>query len=303
MNVLVVAKKEFIDQITSKRFLTLLLAIVLITGFSMYSGAKSFKERAEAFYAGQIEEKPSVISIFSMMGSLGISSFGGFLGLIMGFDLITKEKEKNTLKTLLSHPIYRDSIINGKALGAFAALSLAVALTLGMALGIIVMFGILPSFNDLINIAKFGCVTLAYLFTFFSIALFTSTIAKDSGSSLLMAFGIFILLTAIVPLLGLFLSEALAGEAPPMPVSDGKIDQSIMEEYQQKFQEYWERRMAIMDFFTVLSPSANYQKLVSSLDERDLFGSRDVTKNVISFVALPVILFVLSYLRFLRMEI
>ncbi|HIE13840.1 TPA: ABC transporter permease [Candidatus Bathyarchaeota archaeon] len=303
--ILAVARKEFTDQITSKRFLAFLLAIILITGFSMYSGAKSFKERSEAFYTGQIEKKPSIVSIFNTLGNMGISSFGGFLGLLMGFDLITREKERNSLRTLLSHPVYRDSIINGKALGAFAALSVAVILTIVISLGVIMINGITPSMDDLINITKFGCTTLAYLFTFFSIALFASTITKDSGSSLLIAFGVFIILTAIIPLLGLFLSEAIAGEAPPLP--NKSLDESMLKEYRKEFEEYWKKRMAIMDFFTIFSPSANYQRIISSLDgtkfsERVIF-EEDVTKNIISFISIPVIFFVLSYIKFLRMEI
>lgn len=301
--IFVVAKKEFRDQISSKRFLAFLLAILLITGFSMYNGANSFKQRNEAFYKGQIEERPSIISIFSTIGSMGISSFGGFLGLIMGFDLITKEREKNSLRTLLSHPVYRDSIINGKAMGAFAALSVAVGLTIVISLGIIMVKGIIPSFNDLISVTKFGIVTLAYLFTFFSIALFTSTIAHDSGSSLLTAFGMFIILTAIVPLLGLFLSGAIVGEAPPLP--EEKVDDDTLENYRQGYEEFWRKRMAVMDFFSLFSPSANYQKLVSSISEVNTgrIFEKDITRNIISFVSIPVIFFVLSYIRFQRTEI
>ena len=304
MSVLVVAKKEFIDQITSKRFLALLFAIILINGFSMYNGAKSFKERLEAFYTGQIEKRPSVISIFATMGSLGVSSFGALLGLIMGFDLITKEKERNTLRTLLSHPVYRDSVINGKALGAFAALSLGVLSTLTVSLGIFVIYGISLSSDDLVAIVKFGGITLAYLFTFFSIGLFTSTIAKDSGSSLLTAFGAYILLTTVIPLLGLFLSEIVAGAPPTLPSSgSGHISEDILDEYRQVFEDYWRKRMAVVDLFTIFSPSVNYEKLISSLDKTYTFGGGDITKNIVSFAFLPVMLFVLSYLRFMRMEV
>lgn len=41
--------------------------------------------------------------MFSVIGTGSISFFGGVLGILMRFDLITKEKESGTLKTLLSH--------------------------------------------------------------------------------------------------------------------------------------------------------------------------------------------------------
>lgn len=72
-------------------------------------------------------------------------TFGAFLGLLMGFELVTREKEEGSLKTLLSHPVYRDSIINGKAMGAFAALSVAIFLILGISVGILMLQGIYPT--------------------------------------------------------------------------------------------------------------------------------------------------------------
>jgi len=51
--------------------------------------------------------------------------FGGMLAIATGFDVVPKEKETRSLKTLLSHPVYRDEVINGKALAGVAALGIA----------------------------------------------------------------------------------------------------------------------------------------------------------------------------------
>jgi ABC-2 type transport system permease protein len=59
---------------------------------------------------------PSLLQVFqSYVALLGI--LGMVLGIAMGFDQITKEKESGSLKSVLSAPVYRDSLINGKALG------------------------------------------------------------------------------------------------------------------------------------------------------------------------------------------
>ncbi len=327
MGLLIVAKKEFADQITSRRFIAVLAVMLIFSAISFYQGAEKFVREYRMFESGSIGgdvPKPSIIQIFGFFGSAGILTFGGILGMLMGFDLITREKESGSLKTLLSHPVFRDQIINGKALGAFAALCIVVALTLIMALGILTMKGFIPSFDDLIAILKFGLITLAYLFTFFSIALFTSTTARNSSSSLLIAFAIFLILTIAMPMLSTFVVDAVVGGPPevsppdishptPSPPQSGENVGTTqewqykqrMQEYEQKMNEYYERKRAVQEFFFVLSPSTNYLSLVSSLSERSFmpFGVKDPVKNVVGFVVLPLIFFAASYIRFLRMEI
>jgi ABC-2 type transport system permease protein len=296
--------------------------MLIFSAISFYQGAEEFVREYRMFESGSVGgdiPKPSIIRIFGFFGSAGILTFGGILGMLMGFDLITREKESGSLKTLLSHPVFRDQIINGKALGAFAALCIVVALTLVIALGILTMKGFIPSLDDLIAILKFGLITLAYLFTFFSIALFASTTARNSSSSLLIAFAIFLILTIAMPMLSTFVADAVVGSppeishpSPPPPQSGENTGTSQewqykqrMQEYEQRMNEYYERKRAVQEFFFVLSPSTNYLSLVSSLSERSFmpFGVKDPVKNVVGFVILPLIFFAASYVKFLRMEI
>jgi ABC-type Na+ efflux pump permease subunit len=66
-------------------------------------------------------EKPSILFIFQRM-RWQMPLLGAILAIAMGFDLITREKESHSLKSLLSHPVFRDEIINGKALGGILVL-------------------------------------------------------------------------------------------------------------------------------------------------------------------------------------
>jgi len=326
MGLLIVAKKEFADQITSRRFIAVLTIMLIFSAISFYQGADEFIRQYRMFETGGVSgniPKPSIIQIFGFFGSAGILTFGGILGLLMGFDLITKEKESGSLKTLLSHPVFRDQIINGKALGAFAALCIVIALTLAIALGILTMKGFIPSLDDLTAILKFGLITLAYFFTFFSIALFASTVAKNSSSSLLIAFGIFLILSMAIPMMGTLVAQAVVGSPPniepPMPppiqANENPADlekspewqeyQRKMQEYEQRMNEYYDRMRTVQELFGIFSPSTNYMTLVSSLSERTFmpFQSKDITKNLVGFVILPLVFFAVSYIKFLRMEI
>lgn len=336
MSVLIVARKEFADQISSRRFLALTGIILLVTVYTVYQGVQGFYN---AYAAGM--EKPFV-SIFGVSSSLGFMTFGAFLGLLMGFDLITKEKEEGSLKTLLSHPVYRDSVINGKAAGAFAALGVAIFLILAISVGILLLYGIYPTLSDVIDVIRFGALTLAYTFTFFAISLFASTIARNSGTALIIAFGFLILFMAVLPMLGEIAAQFIVGPPPRPPsvpppgvsvppqggeapvtdvsvssvstdvsvrIEEGKVPaeneevKKLWEEYERQSREYWERKRAVSDTFSILSPSNNYLALLSSLGARTFFEVRDTTKNLMGFIALPVIFFIMSYIKFLRMDI
>lgn len=322
MSVLIVAKKEFADQISSKRFLALVGIILLITVYTVYQGVQGFYS---AYAAGM--EKPFV-SIFGISSSLGFMTFGAFLGLLMGFDLITKEKEEGSLKTLLSHPVFRDSVINGKAIGAFAALGVAIFLILATSVGILLLYGVYPSVSDVVDVVRFGALTLAYIFTFFAISLFASTISRNSGTALIVAFGFLILFMAVLPILGEIAAQFIVGPPPKppsvpppgvpvpphseegvsvrieekMPAENEEV-KKLWEEYQRQSREYWEKKRAVSDTFSILSPTTNYLALLSSLGTRPIFETRDTTKNLVGFIALPVIFFILSYVKFLRMDI
>jgi|Deesub1362B_J571_1020462.scaffolds.fasta_scaffold00391_2 ABC-2 type transport system permease protein len=313
MSLIVVAKKEFVDQIRSKRFIAILAVMLLFSIFSFYQGVNEFMKDYQSFVSGKVQ-RPSITKIFRTFGDMGVTTFGSILGLFMGFDLISREKETGSLKTLLSHPVYRDQIINGKAIGGFAALFLVVALTLTIALGTLTMRGFVPSFEDLIIIGKFGAVTVVFLFIFFSIGLFTSAIMKDSGTSLLAAFGIFITIMAVIPIFSSVIADAILGSPPDPTVftlsgDSEEVSNKTMVEERKKFikevEEYWKKRRTIIDSFKILSPANNYVEIVSSLDlsKTSPVRGKDVTKNFVSFIIPPLAFFTLSYVSFLRLEI
>lgn len=304
MSLIVVAKKEFVDQIRSKRFIAILAVMLLFSVFSFYQGVDDFMKDYQSFISGQEVQRPSITKIFKTFGDMGVTTFGSILGLFMGFDLITREKEVGSLKILLSHPIYRDQVINGKAIGSFVALMLVVALTLAIAIGTLIMKGFVPSFEDLIVVGEFGVITIVFLFIFFSIGLFTSTIMEDSSSSLLVAFGIFITLMAVIPVFSSVIASAVLGP-PPNPTMDSDEVVGEHKEIIKEVEEYWKKRRTIIDSFKILTPTNNYVEIISSLDSSKTSSVRgkDITKNLVGFMIPPIAFFALSYLRFLRLEI
>ncbi|MEA2075123.1 MAG: ABC transporter permease subunit, partial [Euryarchaeota archaeon] len=136
--IFVVAKKEFLDHVMGKKFMAILAILMIISLLAMYQGVESYNEQLESYKEqiagieehpegmppGWMPEKPSILFVFQMMSML-FGILGAILAIAIGFNLISGEKESGSLKSLLSHPVFRDTIINGKALGGMGALGFA----------------------------------------------------------------------------------------------------------------------------------------------------------------------------------
>jgi len=225
-----VARKEFSDQITSRRF------IIILALFLAYRDRHPHRDRelqhpprllqpaapvhadSEAPYAGWMPEKPSIMLVFSAMMSY-MASLGSVLAIATGFDLVSREKETRSLKTLLSHPVYRDEIINGKALGGIAALGFAMVLALAISFAMLLIFSIVPTVEESLAILVFGAVSLLFLLGYFAVALTMSTVAPESGSALIYTLVIFVLVSSLIPSSGWRSGTSLWATAPTAAVN------------------------------------------------------------------------------------
>ncbi|NMA89476.1 MAG: ABC transporter permease subunit, partial [Methanoculleus bourgensis] len=180
----IVARKEFTDQITGWRFLVILALFLSLALMGTYTGIEYYQSDLTRYTEDLIAMEtaddgpermmppvaPPVADIYSSMFKT-LVSYGGILALALGFDLVSKEKESRSLKTLLARPVYRDEIINGKALGGVALLALVVGSALLLSTALLLVFSFVPSPDDLWMILTYAGVTLLFLVTFFSIAL------------------------------------------------------------------------------------------------------------------------------------
>jgi ABC-2 type transport system permease protein len=309
-----IAAKEFHDHVRSRRFHLIFGILLVIALVSLASGMAQYQEELETYndvYGSVSDEAlaqmpasmiPSPLSAFTQMAYF-IGTLGAVLGIAMGFDLVTREKESKSLKLLLSHPIFRDEVITGKALGGAGAIALAMAIVIVLAVAVLLIFGAVPSFEETVRVLIFGGLSFLMVFSFFILALFFSTAAKDSGSALVLTLVLFVTLSAVTMLVisGPAITF-LIGDPPEPPGSsysysfstgpnsitsvsssvsgdssqefDQEEYQEKMEEYRQESNAYWERRMAITDTFTLLSPDQNYRRLAFAVTEPGLEAVR-----------------------------
>jgi len=293
-----IARKEFIDHLTSRIFIIILALFLIISAIAVHQGIGDYNKNLED-YKEQIShireevgpegpvkwmpEKPSILLIFRRM-SWQITMLGGILAIAMGFDLISKEKESRSLKSLLSHPIFRDEIINGKALGGILALVFAIGIALIISFAMLLIFSIVPDLNEFTRITLFGVVSVLFLLSYFSIALMTSTVSRDSGSSLIYALIILFALSFFIPTFENAVVESVVGEPPEFPggrhaiyesASAGEnesteipVKETIEEEwkrYEEESRAYWEKRGAIHDAISVVMPNYNFQAVTEAI--------------------------------------
>lgn len=340
----IVLQKEFVDQLTNRRFLSIFALFLLISVIGIHDGAGQYGNMlasyaqqmqsvpSDTYMVGYMSEKPSPLLIFTKMTDYFVM-FGVFLGITMGFDLISKEKETHSLKTLLSHPVYRDEVVNGKALGSALVLAMVLAVTVAISVAILLIMGIVPTMDELGAILAFTVVSGIFVLTYFSLAILMSAVAPDSGTALIFTLVIFLLISSAVPIFGWTIAEMIAGPPPEQPAevqgtfyTPMNVDPGELEQYQQEMQSYWEKRAAASSLISLLSPNVNYQKAATAVTNPRIAMTMDnnpysftkgppetqpnldeildkIWANIVALTTLPCIFFAVAYVKFMRMDI
>ena len=242
---------------------------------------------------------PSVLLFISGV-SLVFMTVGALLAIVMGFNLITREKESGTLKLLLTRPTYRDSVINGKAIAGFATIVVVFGASFLITLAIMLLYNVVPGMDDLLRIIAFFIVAMLYMLLFFSISMLISTLSPSSTVAILASMGVFIFMTILLGIGGLT-GALLAGPMPEQPAiianglhssgdmnasSGGSSGYSIdsygvtyymrgynesdpqviayrqaMADYDRQLKTHNQRQQQVSDVISLLSPIGNFNKL------------------------------------------
>jgi len=114
-NTLNIARKEFQDLINSKIVLLVLGLFFIIIMVNLY-------DTISYDYSGVNKNLFDKYDVFEQSLTLTLyvlANYGMFVGVFIGFSCIADERRNNALNVLMTKPLYRDTIINGKILGAF----------------------------------------------------------------------------------------------------------------------------------------------------------------------------------------
>ena len=130
------------------------------------------------------------------------------VALLFGFDQISRERERGTLRMMLSNPISRAKILTGKWTGNF--LSLSVPFILVSLLGVLLMSldpDIHFSSSDLARLFMILTVTLIYIAFFLNMGILVSALTRKAAVTIVILLFVWVVLVFVLPNMGTLLAR------------------------------------------------------------------------------------------------
>jgi ABC-2 type transport system permease protein len=313
-------KKELRDHFTSYRFVILFALIAMVSFISSYMAGIHMRENLE----GLSNVKFPFLLLFSSSGALFsmvqfVSFFGPLIGLVLGFDSINRERAHGTLIKLVSQPIYRDAVINGKFLAGVVTISimlLAIVLVIsGFGLSLV---GVVPGIEEISRLIIYLILSIFYVSLWLGVSILFSVFFKGIATSALASVALWIFLSFFVSL-G---ADVLANTVVPIGNADETSPEAIIKNYRIKETAsrfspmvlYSEATATIIDPMqktTRTSDLINVQmkpmeKLLSSRFENPLTLGQSllvVFPHTTALIAITLICFAISYAVFMKQEI
>ena len=316
------AKKEFLDIIGEKKFMLIFATLLIVILVSAYQGGLSYSESQSSTGttttpSGQSGGRGAATMVFGSAQSLSrsldsmISNFslvGGVLAIAISFDTINNERQRGSLKTLLSYPIYRDSIVYGKYLGGLLAVIMVSTVTFLGGMGLFInVTGIEMTADTVIRLAMFFGVSLIYMAIFLAIGLLLSIVLPSPSTSLLASMIVWLASIQLIPNVGYAIGQILY----PVKMTFSSTGGPSFTQ-QAGF-------TTLRTIISGLSPSTAYENIVNSVLTTSSLeftsGSPTVTSisvmnalmtslpSLLYFVGLLVAIFAAAYVIFMRQEI
>lgn len=228
----VIGVREFTEHLLSIRFIALLLVLGLAGLLAIYAVAGTFRD-----VASEIARSTTVtgqrIPIFTLLfttspaipGITGQSfpSFAGLvallgpvLGIAFGFDAISSERSEGTLPRLVSQPIHRDDVVNGKFIAGLTVIAMILGAVILMLAGVgIVRLGIVPTSDVALRLVSWFVVAVLYVAFWLALATLGSVVFRRAATAALVVIAIWLVLTFF----GSQIVSVVGGYLRPLPAN------------------------------------------------------------------------------------
>jgi ABC-2 type transport system permease protein len=175
------------DHFGSTRFLITFALILMVAVVTTYMVGASLREALEGV------AKPShvFLMLFTTSGQFlslvrFVAFFGPLIGIILGFDAINRERNNNTLSKLISQPIFRDAVINGKFLAGLTTIAVILVGTLLLITGLgLLTVGVVPGWDEVGRLVVYLFVSIAYVAFWMGLAILFSILFRSLATSAL----------------------------------------------------------------------------------------------------------------------
>ena len=243
----VVFWKELADHFSSRRFMILLMIIILSGLWATYATGQAIRLNTDTVppqYVFLLLLTSSGETLFSLATFLGF--FGPLVGITLGFDSISGEYARGTLSRVLSQPIYRDSLINGKFFAGLTTVAVLWGSILLLVIGLgITLLGFPPNTEEIWRMLIFTAVGVFYVGFWLALAMLFSLVFQKTVTAALASLAVWLFLSLFVSIL----SQGVAS----MVVPDVSTPEAIT------------RRADIENIVGRISPSTLFSESVSIL--------------------------------------
>jgi ABC-2 type transport system permease protein len=310
----VIIRKELADHFSSYRFAIIFALIAMVSLITAYMVGLNIRKELE----GVAKPQFIFLMLFTSTGTIFslvqfVAFFGPLVGLILGFDTINRERNEGTLSKLLSQPIYRDTVINGKFLAGVVMITVMMVSIVSVITGLgLIVLGIVPGVEELWRILIYLIISIIYISFWLGIAILFSILFRSTATSALAALAVWIFFSFFVSIGANILANALTPEADAASADD----------------IFW--RAKVVKAFTLTSPMELYTDATATIIDPLRKSARTimaigpmesfsmsrfagplrlsqsiliVVPYIISLVAITIICFAVSYIVFMRQEI
>jgi ABC-2 type transport system permease protein len=310
---LVVMGKEVAEGLTSIRFAILLGLLAFAAAAPVYAASGAIGDAAEdasgvaalflALFTIGADPVPSFVALVGFVAPL--------LGIAFGFDAINGERAQGTLPRLLSQPIHRDDVINGKFAAGLAMIAIAVTATMLVVAGIgLIRLGIVPSLPEIARLAMWLLLTIVYIGLWLAFATLCSVVFRRAATSALVAIGVWLVLS----LFGVLLARLVASFLDPSGAAATGSDALAYAQLEQQLSAISPGTLYSQATIALLNPSATavtvpgLAQLIQLSQQIPTQLSLDQSllvawPQIVVLVALTIGCFVLAYVGFLRQEV
>lgn len=309
-----ILQKELADHFTSYRFLFLFALIGMVSLITAYMAGINIRQELE----GATKPKFVFLMLFTSSGALFslvqfVSFFGPLIGLTLGFDAINREKNEGTLSKLLSQPIYRDAVINGKFLSGVVTILVVLASIVLVISGIgLKIIGVIPGLEEVFRILTYLVVSVLYVSLWLGISILFSILFRSVATSALAGLAVWIFFSFFISLganavANVLTSESGGSEYQAM-IEQARIEKAIS--LVSPMELYSDAAATIIDPMRKTTRSVIQMGMMEQLSISRFSGPLPLAQSIlvvlphiISLVAVTALCFAVSYVVFMRQEI
>ena len=306
-------RKELADHFSSYRFIILFSLITMVSLIIAYMVGVNIRQGLE----GVAKPKFIFLMLFTAQGVVFslvqfVAFFGPLIGLVLGFDAINRERNEGTLAKLVSQPIYRDSVINGKFLAGVVTISVMmvsiVLLITGMGL---IIVGVIPGMEELWRIFLYLIVSIVYVSFWLGISILFSILFRSIATSALASIALWIFFSFVVSIGANVIANAVVPD-----VKESDIEARVQHIKVQRAISLISPMVLYSDgTATVIDPTRKTTSIVlvgpmEKISQERFSGPLPLSQSIlvvvpyiISLIAITAICFAVSYAVFMRQEI